>query len=587
MGIFAKIVVMYIERVPNRNSPPAILLRESYREGDRVKKRTLANLSKLPDDVIDNMKLVLKGAKVSITEAIPNNFEVIRSLPHGHVMVILETIKKLGLDKIIGEKQSRIRNLVVAMIIARIINPKSKLATARGLNKETCSNSLGEILNLEKADEDELYNALDWLLNKQERIENKLASIHLESGALVLYDVTSTYLEGKGCELGKYGYNRDKKKGKTQIVFGLLCDKNGCPIAVEVFSGNTSDSTTLQGQIEKVRKRFGIKNVVWVTDRGILTSSKINELVKPVEGLDYISGLTKASIRKLAEVEAIQLGLFDELNLVDMTSEDYPDERLIACRNPLVAAKNQKQREELLQIVEEQFELIIKATKREKRALKGADKIALRVGKVLNKYKINKYYNLEITDSGLTYERKQELIDQEMALDGVYILRTSVDKNVMDGVEVLKAYKSLSNVEEAFRCYKSIDLKVRPIYHYKGDRVKAHIFLCMLAYYIEWHLKQKLAPLLFEDEEIDDNSQDIIKARRSDTAVAKDRKKRNQENFRVHSFRTLMEDLGTICLNTVECNLESGKYVFPKITRPTALQQKALDLLGISLICTQ
>ena len=327
-------------------------------------------------------------------------------------------------------------------------------------------------------------------MNKQERIENKLASIHLESGALVLYDVTSTYLEGKGCELGKYGYNRDKKKGKTQIVFGLLCDKNGCPIAVEVFSGNTSDSTTLQGQIEKVRKRFGIKNVVWVTDRGILTSSKINELVKPVEGLDYISGLTKASIRKLAEVEAIQLGLFDELNLVEFESEDYPDERLIACRNPLIAKKNQRQREELLQIVEEQFELIIKATKREKRALKGADKIALRVGKVLNKYKISKYYNLEITDSGLTYERKQELIDQEMALDGVYILRTSVDKNVMDGVEVVKAYKSLSSVEEAFRCYKSIDLKVRPIYHYKGDRVKAHIFLCMLAYYLEWHLKK-------------------------------------------------------------------------------------------------
>ncbi len=578
---------MYIERVPNRNSPPAILLRESYREGERVKKRTLANLSKLPDDVIDNMKLVLKGAKVSMTEAIPDNFEVTRSLPHGHVMVILETIKKLGLDKIIAGSPSRIRNLVVAMIIARIINPKSKLATARGFNRETCSNSLGAILNLEKADEDELYDALDWLLNKQERIENKLASIHLESGALVLYDVTSTYLEGKGCELGKYGYNRDKKKGKTQIVFGLLCDKKGCPVAVEVFEGNTSDSTTLQGQIEKVRKRFGIHNVVWVTDRGILTSSKINELVKPVEGLDYISGLTKASIRKLAEVEAIQLGLFDEVNLVEFESEDYPDERLIACRNPLVAAKNQKQREELLQIVEEQFELIIKATKREKRALKGADKIALRVGKILNKYKINKYYNLEITDSGLTYERKQELIDQEMALDGVYILRTSVDKNVMDGVEVVKAYKSLSSVEEAFRCYKSIDLKVRPIYHYKGDRVKAHIFLCMLAYYLEWHLKQKLAPLLFEDEEIDDNSQDIIKARRSDTAVAKDRKKRNQENFLVHSFRTLMEDLGTICLNTVECNLESGKYVFDKITRPTALQQKALDLLGISLICTQ
>ena len=578
---------MYIEKVPNRNSPPAVLLRESYREGDQVKKRTLANLSKLPDDVVDNMKLVLKGAKVSMTEAIPDNFEVIRSRPHGHVMVILETIKKLGLDKIIAGTPSRIRNLVVAMIIARIINPKSKLATARGFNSKTCSNSLGKILNLEKADEEELYDALDWLLNRQEKIENKLASLHLDNGSLVLYDVTSTYLEGQGGELGLYGYNRDKKKGKIQIVFGLLCDQNGCPIAVEIFEGNTSDSTTLKSQIEKVRKRFGVNNVVWVTDRGILTSSKINELVKPVEGLDYISGLTKASIRKSAEVEAIQLGLFDELNLVDMTSEDYPNERLIACRNPLIAQKNQKQREELLQIAEEQFELIIKAIKREKRALKGADKIALRVGKVLNKYKINKYYTLDITDSGFTYERKQELIDQEMALDGIYILRTSVDKTVMNGVEVVKAYKSLSLVEEAFRCYKSIDLKVRPIYHYKGDRVKAHIFLCMLAYYVEWHLKQKLAPLLFEDEEIDDNSQDIIKSRRSDSAVAKDRKKRNEDNLPVHSFRTLIEDLGTICLNTVECTLESGKYVFSKITRPTELQQTVLDLLGISSVCTQ
>ena len=289
---------MYIERVPNRNSPPAVLLRESYRQGDQVKKRTIANLSQLPDDVIDNLKLALKGAKVSISEAIPDNFEVMRSLPHGHVAVIFEAIKKLGLEKIISDKSSRRRNLVVAMIIARIINPKSKLATARGFNAQTCSNSLGQLLRLEKADEDELYNALDWLLEKQEKIEKKLALKHLESGTLVLYDVTSTYLEGSACELGKYGYNRDKKKGKTQIVFGLLCDAKGCPIAVEVFEGNTSDSATLASQIEKLRKGFGIKNVVWVSDRGILTNSKIKELVKPIEGLDYISGLTKPQIRK-------------------------------------------------------------------------------------------------------------------------------------------------------------------------------------------------------------------------------------------------------------------------------------------------
>ncbi|WP_084989823.1 IS1634 family transposase [Microcystis aeruginosa] len=578
---------MYIEKVPNRNSPPAVLLRESYREGDQVKKRTLANLSKLPDDIIDNLKLALKGATLSMTEGIPNHFEVIRSLPHGHVMAILETIKKLGLDKIISEKSSRIRNLVVAMIVARIINPKSKLATARGFNSETGSQSLGQLLDLEKADEDELYNALDWLLEKQEKIEKHLALKHLESGTLVLYDVTSTYLEGDGCELGKYGYNRDKKKGKTQIVFGLLCSAKGCPIAVEVFEGNTSDGATLSGQIEKVRKGWGIENVVWVSDRGILTNSKINELVKPIEGLDYITGLTKPQIRKLAEVEVIQLGLFDQVNLVEFESEDYPDERLIACRNPFIAQKNQQQREALLEAVEKELDLIVQATQREKRALKGQDKIALRVGKVLNQFKVNKYYNLEITEEGFSYQRKLELIAQETALDGVYVLRTSLESTLMDAATTVKAYKSLSQVEEAFRCYKSIDLKVRPIYHYQGDRVKAHIFLCMLAYYVEWHLKQCLAPLLFEDEEIDDGSLNVIKANRSESAQSKERKKRNQENFPVHSFRTLLEDLGTICLNTVECTIREGSYRFSKITRPTQLQQKALDLLGVSLICTQ
>jgi len=580
-------IAMYIEKVPNRNSPPAVLRPDSYREGDQVKKRTLANLSKLPDDIIENLKLALKGATLSMTEGIPNHFEVIRSLPHGHVMAILETIKKLGLDKIISEKSSRIRNLVVAMIVARIINPKSKLATARGFNSETGSQSLGQLLDLEKADEDELYNALDWLLEKQEKIEKHLAIKHLESGTLVLYDVTSTYLEGNGCELGKYGYNRDKKKGKTQIVFGLLCSAKGCPIAVEVFEGNTSDGATLSGQIEKVRKGWGIENVVWVSDRGILTNSKINELVKPIEGLDYITGLTKPQIRKLAEVEVIQLGLFEQVNLVEFESEDYPDERLIACRNPFIAQKNQLQREALLEAVEKELDLIVQATQREKRALKGQDKIALRVGKVLNQFKVNKYYNLEITEEGFSYQRKLELIAQETALDGVYVLRTSLESTLMDAATTVKAYKSLSQVEEAFRCYKSIDLKVRPIYHYKGDRVKAHIFLCMLAYYVEWHLKQCLAPLLFEDEEIDDGSLNVIKASRSESAQSKERKKRNQENFPVHSFRTLLEDLGTICLNTVECTIREGSYRFSKITRPTQLQQKALDLLGVSLICTQ
>lgn len=578
---------MYIERVPNRNSPPAVLLRESYREGDQVKKRTLANLSKLPEDVVENMKLALKGGQISIEEGMPSNFEVIRSLPHGHVAAILEKMKKLGLSQIISKQSSRKKNLVLAMIVARIINPKSKLATCRGFNHQTCSNSLGQLLNLENAKSDELYEALDWLLEQQSEIEDKLAEKHLIAGSLVLYDVTSSYLEGTGCELGLYGYNRDKKKGKTQIVFGLLCDANGCPIAVEVFSGNTKDSATLTNQIEKVRNRFGIKNIVWVTDRGILTNANINELLKPIEGLDYISGLTKPQIRKLAEVKVIQLGLFDELNLVEFESEDYPEERLVACRNPLIAEKNYKQREAILEAVEKEFSQIVKATKREKRALKGQDKIALRVGKVLNKYRVNKYYNLAIKDEEFSYERRSELMAQEAALDGVYVIRTSVKKTLMDAPTTVKAYQSLSQVEEAFRCYKSIDLKVRPIYHYKGERVKAHIFLCMLAYYVEWHLRKILAPLLFEDEENEDITTDVIKAHRSESAKKKDRTKRNQENLAIHSFRTLLEDLGTICLNKIQCNFASGSYVFSKITQPNSLQQYCWDLLEVSLSCTQ
>jgi transposase len=350
-----------------------------------------------------------------------------------------------------------------------------------------------------------------------------------------------------------------------------------------------------------VRNSFGITHIVWVTDRGILTNAKINQLLKPQKGLDYISGLTKPQIRKLAEVEAIQLGLFDELNLVEFESEDYPEERLIACRNPLIAQKNQTQREAILQVVEKELEQIVKATNRERRPLIGQDKIALRVAKVLNKYKVNKYYTLEILDSEFSYERREQLIAMERALDGIYVIRTSVSETVMDASTTVRAYKSLSQVESAFRCYKSIDLKVRPIYHYKGERVKAHIFLCMLAYYVEWHLRKLLAPLLFEDEgassgetpdacvareEVSENT-DVMRAIRSLSAIAKERKKRNSEDLPVHSFRTLLEDLGTICLNKIRYTSSSGEYVFSKITQPTPLQQSCLEKLGVSLVCTQ
>ncbi len=582
---------MYIERVPNRNSPAAVLLRESYREEGKVRKRTLANLSKLPSEVVDNMRLALKGATAVNLEQLPDIFQVIRSLPHGHVAAVLGTINKLKLPQLIDDKKSRKRDLVVAMIVSRIINPGSKLATVRGVRAETANSSLGEILGLEHGDKDEYYQAIDWLLSKQVKIENALGSRHLEDGSLILYDLTSTYLEGSQCSLAAYGYSRDKKKGKLQIVLGILCDKRGCPIAVEVFEGNRLDRQTLAQQIEKVRDRFGIEQVVWVGDRGTITNANILDNLKAREGLEWITALTKSQIRKLAEVDSIQLGLFDEKNVVELESADYPEERLIACRNPLVAEKNGKVREELLQATEKELEKIVKATSREKRALKGADKIGVRVGKVLNKFKVGKLFEIEITEESFSYRRKEEVIAVEKDLDGVYIIRTSVDAEKMDSAETVRAYKGLSKVEQAFRCLKTIDLKVRPIYHYLDHRVKGHIFLCLLAYYVEWHMREALAPILFGEEDIEEIKSSDKSGLLTDQPSAKTKKKarckRNIENFPVHSFSTLLKDLGTITHNKIQINLKRELVSFEKITQPTALQQKALDLLGVSLICTQ
>ncbi len=382
---------MYIERVPNRNSPPAILLRESYREGDKVRKRTLANLSKLPDDVIENLRIVLKGGVA--VENYGEAFQIIRSLPHGHISAVLGTLNKLSLPELIDNKVSRNRSLIMGMIVARILDPRSKLATARGFNEETCFSSLSKCLKIEKADEDELYEALDWLLERQSDIEDSLAKKHLCEGSLVLYDVSSTYFEGDCCSLAKYGYSRDKKRGKKQIVFELLCNQEGCPVAVEVFEGNTNDTTTVGQQIEKVRSRFGLLNVVWVGDRGMLTSSRINEEFKNQEGLDWITALTSSQIGNLASEKVIQLGLFDEKNLVEVSSYAYPGERLMACRNPIVAESKILKRGKLLEATEIELDQIVTATKREKRALTGADLIGLRVGKVINKYKVGKFFS--------------------------------------------------------------------------------------------------------------------------------------------------------------------------------------------------
>ena len=579
---------MYIERVPNRNSPPAVLLRESYREGDKVRKRTLANLSKLPDQAVDGLQLLLKGG-IAI-ESLPEAFKIIRSRPHGHVAAVLGTLKKLGLHNLIYEENTRERRLVLAMIVARIIDPRSKLATARGLSDETCFSSIGETLRLEGADEDELYRAMDWLLDRQETIETNLAAKHLAEGTLVLYDVSSSYFEGKTCPLAQYGYNRDGKKGKLQIVFGLLCNREGCPIAVEVFKGNTADPKTFILQIKKLRDRFGIQQVIWVGDRGIITSTSIKQDLKKAGYLDWISALRSSQIRALVEQESIQLSLFDEQNLAEISSDNYPNERLIACRNPILAADRAKTREELLQATEKELNKIVAATTREKRRLTGEFNIGLKVGQVLNRYQVGKHFNVNIQVDSFTYERNQQSIEHEAALDGLYVIRTSVDPEVLGAKETVKAYKSLSQVEQAFRSFKTVDLKVRPIYHHTAKRVKAHVFLCMLAYYVEWHMRELLASILFDEDDWEQaqlQQQSLMRAEYSERAKAKARTKRTLDNLPVHSFQTLLADLGTIVKNQIQSTIGGASLVFDKITEPTQLQQTALDLLGVSLICTQ
>ena len=576
---------MYIERVPNRTSPPAILLRESYRQEGQVRKRTLANLSKLPPEAIEGLRTLLKGG-VAISE-LDEAFSIIRTRPHGHVAAVLGTLQRLGLPQVIARESSRERNLVVAMIVARIIAPRSKLATVRGFSPETGESTLGELLNVSQADEDELYGAMDWLLQTQTAIEKALAQKHLSEGALVLYDVSSTYFEGQSCSLTQFGYSRDRKRGKLQIVFGLLCNAQGCPIAVEVFEGNQGDPTTLPNQVEKVRQRFGIQRVVWVGDRGLLTEARIREDLKPVAGLDWISALTHTQIQTLLKQEDLQLSLFDQQDLAEIESAAFPGERLIACRNPLLANSRALKREALLQATEAELDKIVAATQRKKRPLVGADKIGVRVGKVLNRFQVAKHFTLDITDEPFAYQRNQARIESEAALDGVYIIRTSVPVETLSAEDTVRAYKDLSKVEQAFRSYKTVDLKVRPIYHHLAERVKAHVFLCMLAYYVEWHMRESLAPILFDDEapEAAQAQRDSVvsPAKRSQSAQLKAQRKRTQDDLPVHSFQTLLADLATIAKNRIESHLPGAKTIFDKLTRPTRLQQKALDLLGVTL----
>ncbi len=574
---------MYIEIVPNRNSPPAILLREGWREGGKVRKRTLANLSKWPQEKVDALRRVLKDEPLVGRE---EAFDIVRSRPHGHVAAVLGTLRQLGLDRLIGARRSPERDRVLAMIVARVLDPGSKLATARNLAAATAANSLADTLGMDPVDEDDLYAAMDWLLQRQARIERALARRHLEEGALVLYDLTSVYLEGRKCPLARRGHSRDGRRGKLQIEFGLLCDADGRPVAAEVFAGNTADPATVGSQIEKLRTRFGLSRVVLVGDRGMLTEARIREEVKPA-GLDWIGALRGPAIRKLVESGAVQLSLFDEKDLVEVRSDLYPAERLMVCRNPLLAERRARKREELLGATEGLLESIAEATRREKRRLQGEDRIGERVGKVIGRYKVAKHFTWEIDDEGVfRYRRAAASIAAEAALDGIYVIRTNLDKAEMTAPDTVRAYKGLSAVERAFRSLKSVDLKVRPVFHRTDERVRAHVLLCMLAYYVEWHMRRRLAPLLFDDEDRAGaeaaRASVVAPARGSESARRKARRKRTDEGRPVHSFRTLLRDLATVTRNRVVPRLP-GAQPFETLTRPTELQREVFRLLGVRL----
>lgn len=571
---------MYIEIVPNRNSPPALLLREGWREGKKVRKRTLANLTKWPAGLVEGLRLLLRGG--TAVPKFDEAFEVVRSRPHGHVAAVLGTLRRVALERLIAPQPSPQRSLVVAMVVARILDPRSKLATARGLGEETRWSTLGELLEAPSADEEALYAAMDWLVPRQPEIEAKLAKRHLEEGALVLYDVSSTYLEGHTCPLAHWGHSRDGKRDKRQLVFGLLCNREGCPVAVEVFKGNTGDPMTLASQLHKLKERFGLSRVVLVGDRGMITEARIREELKPVQGLDWVTALRAPTIRQLVEAGEIQLSLFDERDRAEIQSSEYPDERLIVCRNPFLAEERAQTREALLQATEHELDKIVAATGRTKRRLKGQDRIGLRVGKVLNRFKVGKHFILPITEESFSYQRDAVRIAEEAALDGIYVIRTSVSKEELDTEEIVRAYKDLTGVERAFRSYKTVDLKVRPIYHYLANRVRAHVFLCMLAYYIEWHMRKALAPLLFDDHDKASGQalrgSVVAPAEPSPKAQRKAQTKRTEEGLPVHSFQTLLADLATIIKNRIQPKIP-GVEAFDQVTRPTPLQQQALDLL--------
>jgi transposase len=565
-------VGMHIHVVPNRGSPPTVLLRESYREGSKVGKRTLANLSSLSAAQIEAIRAALRGESfVSPEQA----FEAVRSPAHGHVQAVALTMQRLDFASLLASRPCRERELVLAMVASRIIAPHTKLATARWWHTTT----LAEDFGVADANEDDLYAAMDWLLAHQDTIEKKLAARHLSKGGLVLYDLSSSYFEGTCCPLARLGYSRDGKKGLLQVNYGLLTDARGCPVAVSVYEGNVTDSQTLMPEVTRLREAFGIEQLVMVGDRGMISSKAIDEL-REIDGIDWITALKSVSIRALAEQGQLQLDLFDERNLVELSSPDYPGERLVACRNPELAKLRTHKREEMLVATERNLQKIKARVDADK--LAGQDEIGLRVGKVVNQYKMAKHFELAIGDTTFTFARKLDAIAAEAALDGIYIIRTSVAAQQMDAADCVRNYKSLANVERAFRSLKTIDLKVRPIHHRTADRVRAHIFLCMLAYYVEWHMREAWRELMFADTDNQAKAtrDPVAPAKRSKAAQAKAARHTLDDGTPAHSFSTLMAELAGIVRNI--CRTPKARPdapTFEVLTTPNAKQRQAFELL--------
>lgn len=575
---------MYIEVVPNRNSPPCTLLRESWREDGKIKKRTVANLTDLDPRIVEGLKMLLKGGIAVSSDH--ESMQIVRSLPHGHVALVLHEIGKLGLAAILDRRPSRERDLALSLIVARILMPGSKLSLSQMLCGDTATSTLAQELGLGEVTDDELYEAMDWLEERQEAIEARLARQRLQEGSLVLYDLSSTYMEGEKCPLAKRGYSRDGKKDRLQIEYGLLCDGQGCPVAIKVFEGNVSDSATLIERVEHVRERFGLSRVVIVGDRGMITSKHIDGPLGGMSGVSWITALKSSAIRGLLASQAIQLSLFETEDMAEIESPDFPGERLVACRNDALMRRRAAKREALLVATEKQLGAVVEAVERTRNPLRGADAIGLRVGKVVGRHKMAKHFKIEIGEDSLVYSRDTQAIEDEAKLDGIYVVRSNVPKEDMESGELVKSYKSLSQVERAFRAMKTVDLKIRPVYHYKEQRVRAHVFLCMLAYHVEWHLRQDLASLLYQDEDKlaveAQRTSPVAKAKRSDSAKAKDASKHNADGLDTQSFGSLMEVMGTLVRSEVVFK-ENPKNVVKMTTRPNPLQAEAYRLVGAHL----